>query len=318
MTQTPFMANKVQNLDEFIRRQVSARLDAIITRGSADIVAEMIYEVPATVILHMYGVPEDQMGFVKDFRGPWGVFIWGNPDEHQQLETARMMGNFGAWARGIVEQRLTNPGDDMISATIESLREKGLLDQSRAWLHSYTLNFVMAGHETTANTAAYGLVHLLQNRDQWQLLCDDPSLIPNAAEEVLRYSTGVPTWRQRAMVDLEFSGVRIPAGSVVYAALNSANRDEDIFGPDSEQMNVRRTNAKRHITFGTGVHTCMGNHLAKLEICIMLEELTKRLPHMRLKADQQFGFSPNTSQRGPEEVHIEWDPAHNPQLADRT
>jgi hypothetical protein len=317
--QTPFTLSRVKHLREFIRRQVTQRLDAIITDGAADMVDAMVYEVPATVILHMMGVPEEQMGDLKRFRGPWGIFIWGNPDESVQMQTAEMMAGFGQWARSIADDRLADPGDDMISETIANLREKDALDSdaARAWLNSYTLNVVMAGHETTANTAAEGLVALLRNRDQWQAIVEDPELIPNAAEEILRFATGVPTWRQRATVDLKFGGVTVPAGSVVYAALTSANRDEDVFGVDSEVFDVRRENARKHIAFGTGAHTCMGNHLAKLEICVMLEELTRRLPHLRYVSDQVLEYSPNTSQRGPEQLHVTWDPTVNPIEADR-
>jgi hypothetical protein len=315
--QPPFSSRRIAPLAGFVRRQITGRLDAIVGTGSVDMVDAMIYDVPATVILHMMGVPEEEMGNLKGFRGPWAIFIWGNPDEQVQLETARMMSGFGEWARGIARDRLDNPGDDLISEAIANLRAKGALESSRAWLNSYTLNIVMAGHETTANTAAYGLVHLLRNREQWQAIVDDPGLIPNAAEEVLRYSTGVPTWRQRATTDLEFSGVTVPAGSVVYAALNSANRDEAVFGADAERMDVRRESARKQIAFGTGAHTCMGNHLAKMEIRIMLEELTRRLPHLELVEGQEFEFSPNTSQRGPERVQVRWDPGRNPLEADR-
>jgi hypothetical protein len=315
--QTPFTPSRSRAMADFTRRQVAERLDAIVRDGAADIVDTMIYEVPATVILKMMGIPDEQMGMVKGFRGPWAIFIWGDPDEEVQLRTAEMMGGFGRWARDIAQDRINHPGEDMISETIANLRAKGALDSSRQWLDSYTLNIVMAGHETTTNTAAYGLVHLLQGREQYQALVDDPGLIPNAAEEILRFSTGVPTWRQRALVDLEFSGVTIPAGSVVYAALNSANRDEEVFGPDAERMDVRRASAGKQIAFGNGKHTCMGNHLAKLEICIMLEELTRRLPHLEIVPDQEFRFSPNTSQRGPEHVLVRWDPSRNPIEADR-
>lgn len=349
-TQPPFTVNRISHLREYVRGQVTTRLDAVIKNGATDIVDAMIYEVPATVILSMMGMSEDEMGDIKSFRGPWAIFIWGNPDEKIQLQTARMMSGFGRWARAIADDRLADPGDDIISEAIANLRDRGveIEGDERAFLNSYTLNIVMAGHETTANTAAEGLVALLRTRpavsagsarptppaspaavpqdgchppernpDQWQAIVEDPSLIPNAAEEILRFATGVPTWRQRAMVDMEFGGVHIPAGSVVYAALNSANRDEDVFGPDAETMNVRRPNAKKHIAFGTGPHTCMGNHLAKMEICVMLEELTRRLPHLRLAPDQRIEYSPNTSQRGPEQVHVVWDPAANPVPADR-
>ncbi|MHA6793488.1 cytochrome P450 [Pseudonocardia bannensis] len=302
----PFRVGRIRPLEQFIRRQVTERLDAIAGEGSADIVDALIYEVPATVILHMMGVPDEQMGMVKGFRGPWAIFIWGNPDEQVQLDTARMMAAFGQWARGIAARAVANPGDDMIGETVKLLREKGELENSRLWLDSWTLNAVMAGHETTTNTMAGGIVSLLENPEQWRAICEDPELIPNAVEEILRHATGVPTWRKRLLVDKEFSGVRVPAGSLVYTALNSANRDEDVFD-DGETFDVRRPNANRHLTFGGGVHTCMGNHLAKLEMRIMLEELTNRLPGLELVPGQTLHYSPNTTQRGPESVQVRWD-----------
>lgn len=312
VTQPPFSPARIKPLDEFIRRQVTERLDAITDAGETDIIDAMIYEVPATVILHMMGVPDDQMGMVKNFRGPWAIFIWGNPDDEVQIQTAHQMGAFGQWARSIVEARKEHPGADIISETIQNLRDKGELENQSLFLNSYTLNVVMAGHETTTNSMAGGLLSLLRNREQWDAVVADPSLIPNAVEEMLRYNNGVPTWRQRAVQDLEFGGVEVPAGSLIYAAINSANRDEEVFGADSEEFLVARETAKKHITFGFGAHTCMGNHLAKMEMRIMLEELVKRLPHMELVPDQEFVYSPNTSQRGPEHVLVRWDTAANP------
>lgn len=305
VTQPPFSPNRVKPLAEFIRRQVGERLDAVAGAGQVDIVEAMIYEVPATVILHMMGVPDEQLGMVKGFRGPWAIFIWGNPDEEVQLQTARMMGAFGQWARGIVADRTAHPGADIISETIANLREKGELENNRLFVDSYTLNVVMAGHETTTNTMSGGLVSLLLQPDQWAAIVADHTLIPNAVEEMLRHSTGVPTWRQRAVRDLEFSGVTVPAGSVVYAAITSANRDEEIFGADSDRFDIRRDSASKHIAFGIGAHTCMGNHLATLEMEIMLEELATRFPRLSLVPGQHLEYSPNTSQRGPERVLVD-------------
>jgi cytochrome P450 len=306
----PFRPEPVRQMADFVRRNVNARLDPIMDLGEADIVDAMIYEVPAATILHMMGVPDEQMGMIKDFRGPWGVFGWGYPTEEQQIEVARGMGEFGAWARQLSDERRANPGDDLVSGYIQHLLDNDADDPD--FIRSYTLNVVMAGHETTTNTTAGGIISLLTHRDQWELLCREPEWCANAADEILRHDTGVPTWRQRAVQDIEVSGVTIPAGAKIYCALVSANRDEEIFGEDAMTFDVTRKNAARHMAFGTGAHTCLGNHLAKLEIKIMLEELTRRLPHMELVPDQEYTFSPNTSQRGPEHVHVQWDPAQNP------
>jgi cytochrome P450 len=183
--------------------------------------------------------------------------LWGFPDEDVQIQTAHGMAQFGAWARGLAQQSLDDDsGADIISEAVRNLRALGVMDrpEERLWLNSYTLNVVMAGHETTVNTMAGGLVSLLREREQWQAVVDNPSLIPNAVDEMLRHDTGVPTWRQRVVADIELSGVTIPAGSLVYAAINSANRDEDVF-EDGDRFDIHRKNANRHITFGKGAHT---------------------------------------------------------------
>lgn len=314
-SQAPFMPARVPELEEFVRRQIATRLEPIMNLGHADIVDAFIYEVPAAVILHMMGVPDEQMGMIKNFRGPWGVFGWGYPTDEEQVAVAKGIAEFGVWARELSDDRRRNRREDMISHAITNLESTFTLDVS--WLRSYTLNIVMAGHETTTNTMSGGMIALLSRRDQWEALCADPGLCANAADEVLRHQTGVPTWRQRAVKDIVLSGVKIPAGSKIYVALNSANRDEEIFGEDSEQFDVRRENAKKHITFGTGAHVCIGKDVARMEIRVMLEELTRRLPHMTLVPNQKYTYSRNTSQRGPEHVLVRWDPSRNPLPQDR-
>lgn len=305
-TQPPFAVGRVKQLEDAVRREVTARIEQIKAAGRGDLVDSVIYEVPASVILHMMGLPEADRDVVKEFRGPWAVFVWGEPDDQVQLETARVMARFYKWSREIVQLRLDDPGDDLVSESISGLRSQGYSEpEVRALMDSYCLNVVMAGHETTVNTAAYGLFQLLGDKAQWKRLVSNSRLIPGAVEEILRCGTGVPMWRQRVTRDVEFSGTIVPDGSVVYAALNSANRDEEIFGDDSERFDISRANAKNHITFGAGPHTCAGSHLAKMEIRILLEELVRHLPGLRLE-DQELTFSPNTSQRGPERLLVRW------------
>ncbi len=314
-SQSPFSAARIKPLEGFVRRQVDQRLDAIVKKGAADIVDDLIYEVPAALILHMMGVPDEQMGMIKDFRGPWGVFGWGYPTDEEQITVAKGIAAFGKWARELSDDRRANRRDDIISEAITNLENTFTLDVN--WLRSWTLNVVMAGHETTTNTMAGGMISLLTHRDQWEALCADPSLCDNAADEILRHDTGVPTWRQRAVKEIELSGVKIPAGSKMYVALSSANRDEEIFGDDADRFDVRRKNANRHIAFGSGVHVCLGQVQAHMEIRVMLEELVRRLPHLQIVPDQTYTYSRNTTQRGPEHVKVTWDASRNPIAADR-
>lgn len=309
--QGPFRPKQIHALEEFVRRAVTSRLDQIVQRGHAEMVEALFYEVPAVTILHLMGVPESELGIVRVFGRHWAVFGWGLPTGHQQVETARGMGEYWSWARDYVHRLLDEPGDDIISHAIRELKAQDNFDVN--WVIRWALNAVMAGHETTTNASASALRSLLLRREQWERLCAEPNLIENAMAECLRFDTSVPTWRQRAVRDVEVGGVLIPAGAKVYVALCSAGHDETIFGGDAEELDVARPNAKRHLAFGSGRHTCLGNHLANLEMRVMFEELTRRLPHMRLRDDQHFSWSPNSSQRGPETVHVVWDVATNPQ-----
>ena len=147
----------------------------------------------------------------------------------------------------------------------------------------------------------------------WRELCEDPSLIPSAVEECIRYNGSVAAWRRIATRDATVGGVHIPAGSKLLIVMSSANHDERHFA-DADRVDIRRDNASDHLTFGYGSHQCMGKNLARLELQVFLEEFTKRLPHMRL-SEQRFDYVPNTSFRGPKHLWVEWDPAHNPERA---
>ena len=144
----------------------------------------------------------------------------------------------------------------------------------------------------------------------------DPSLIPNAVEECLRFETSVPTWRQMTAKATKIGDIELPEGARLYAALCSANHDEAEF-ENPEKLDVQRKNAKNHLAFGSGRHVYLGNHMARLEMRLILEELTRRLPHMQLIEGQPWTYSPKASQRGPEHVLVTWDPAQNPIPEDR-
>jgi ferredoxin-NADP reductase len=183
-----------------------------------------------------------------------------------------------------------------------------------SYLHSMMMAGIVAAHETTANASANAIKLLLQHPDAWRELCEDPGLLPNAVEECLRHNGSVAAWRRLATRDTEIAGVAIPAGAKLLIVSSSANHDERHFA-DADFFDIRRDNASDQLTFGYGAHQCMGKNLARMEMQIFLEELTRRLPHMRL-AEQQFTYVPNTSFRGPEHLWVEWNPADNPERRD--
>jgi ferredoxin-NADP reductase len=183
-----------------------------------------------------------------------------------------------------------------------------------SYLHSMMMAGIVAAHETTANATANAVKLLLQHPGAWHELCQDPSLIPNAVEECLRHNGSVAAWRRLVTKAARVGDVDIPAGAKLLIVMSSANHDERHF-TDADMVDIRRDNASDHLTFGYGAHQCMGKNLARMELQIFLEELTKRLPHMRL-AEQRFSYVPNTSFRGPEHLWVEWDPQANPERHD--
>lgn len=299
-----------------IREIVNQYIDGFIRRGSADFVSEFAYEVPALVAFLIMGVPDEDVARAKTFANRLALFTWGLPPDDEQIALAEGMGEYWKYAKEHYARRLKEPTDDYLSEFIKLWHEgdEELFDEN--YLVGSMMNFLFAGHETTTNATANGVRALLENREQWDRLVEDPSLIPNAVEEILRYESSVIAWRRIATKDSVISGVEIPAGSRLLIVTGSANHDEAEF-VDPEEFDVGRENAGKHFAFGWGRHMCLGAPLARLEMAIIFEELTRRLPHMRLVEGQRFDFSPNTSFRGPEHLLVEWDPAANPVDTDR-
>jgi hypothetical protein len=310
-----FGQRRVQELEPRIRQVVTEYLDRFVTRGHADLVDDLVWEIPALVIFMFMGVPDEEAPLVKNFAARRTVFTWGRPSEAEQNQLVDELGRYWNYCRSHVARLIDNPGDDFMSDVIRVYqRDPELIDET--YLYNTMLNFLFAGHETTTGASANGFRTLLEHRDAWEELCADPSLIGNAVEEILRFNSSVIAWRRRAITSTVVGGVEIPQGAKVLLATGSGNHDEKMF-PEPDTFDIHRAGANRHLAFGFGNHLCLGAPLARLEMRIILEELTRRLPHIRLTAGQSYEYSPNTSFRGPFHVLVEWDPHLNPTPADR-
>ncbi|HZZ51998.1 MAG TPA: cytochrome P450 [Pseudonocardia sp.] len=307
----------VRSYEPQVRELVTRKLDGIVRLGRADLVTDYVDEIPAWVIFQLMGVPDEDMEMVRGYAKGNGKFGFGVPTDEEQVRDASGIARYWAYAKQHVDARLDRPGDDIMSHYIQRLRE---VEGGRLFSveHCYTimLQLLFAGHETTTNSAGNAFRALLENRGQWDELCADPALVPSAVDECLRFATPVPHWRRTTTKNITIGGVTIPAGETVMIALASGNHDDNIF-PHAEQLDIRRANARKHLAFGRGRHRCLGEHLALLELVVILEELTQRLPHIQLVPDQEWVYSPNVSHRGVEHVLVTWDPAANPVPADR-
>ncbi len=312
----PFTAAALVEHEDMVRRMTREAVDAFIDQGEVDLVTEMLYQVPLNVAMRFLGIPEEDIGPLKEYSVAHTVNTWGRPRPEEQVRVAHAVGKFWQYAGHVLDkirQDPSGPGWMQYSVRQQAEHPEVVTD---SYLHSIMMAGIVAAHETTAHAAANAVKLLLEHRERWEELCAHPALIPNAVEECLRYSGSVAAWRRVATTDAEVGGVPIPARSKLLIVQATANRDPRHF-EDAERFDPRRESGNEHLTFGYGAHQCMGKNLARMELQIFLQELTTRLPHLEL-VDQNFQYVPNTSFRGPEHLLVRWDPARNPERRDPT
>ncbi len=307
----PFTVQALQHHEPMVRQLTREYVNRFINEGKADLVDQMLWEVPLTVALHFLGVPQEDMDMLRKYSIAHTVNTWGRPKPEEQVAVAHAVGNFWQLAGSILEKMRKNPQQSGWMQYGIRMQQQHPDVVPDSYLHSMMMAGIVAAHETTANASANAFKLLLSNRPVWQQICDDPGLIPNAVEECLRHNGSIAAWRRLATRDVEIGGIPIAAGSKLLIVSSSANHDERHF-TDADLLDIRRENASDHLTFGYGSHQCMGKNLARMEMQIFLQELTQRLPHMKL-SEQTFTYVPNTSFRGPEHVWVEWEPANNPE-----
>ena len=310
-----FLPGNLAAKEDMIRELTREKVDAFVDAGRVDLVEAMLWEIPLTVALHFLGVPKEDMDALKEFSVAHTVNTWGKPSPEQQIKVADAVGRFWQYAGRVLDKMRKEPdGEGWMHHAIRKNAE--LPDVvTNSYLHSMMMAIIVAGHETTTLASTNALKLLLSNHVVWDRICKDPGLIPNAVEECLRLEGSVVAWRRRATRDTEIAGVAIPAEAKLLIVSASANHDSRHF-ENGDFLDIYRDNAAEHLTFGYGSHQCMGKNFARLEMRIFIEELARRLPHMRLDEDQEFTYLPNLAFRGPERLIVEWDPALNPERGD--
>jgi len=305
LAQVAFTPRRVAVMEPFIRELTVRFVTERLSGGQADLVRDLAWELPALVIFRVLGLPDDEVTRVKASTASRIVFVWGRPTEAEQLHLAHGMAEFWQYAAALAAQRAREPRDDFTSDLLLA-RDGDAPALTLPEVTTIVYGLLLAGHETTTNLLSNAFRQLLTHRHTWEAICQDPTLIPNAIEEVLRLDTSVITWRRKTAQAVDIGGVSVPANANVLLLLGAANRDPAVFdNPDC--FDIYRANAKDHLSFGHGPHFCLGAPLGRLEARVVLEELSARLPQLRLVPEQTLRFQPNTSFRGPLSLLVEWD-----------
>ena len=279
-----FTPGRIKALLPRIGRLVDGLLDELARAPKPDLIGGLAFPLPFAVISEMLGMPDADRLQMRAWSHTLVKFLEPVvlPDELPALVEAG--DRMDAHLRDAIAWKRANPADDLLSALIaveeegDVLREDELLDQVR-------LLFV-AGHETTVNLIGNGMLALLRNPDQLDLLRREPGLAVNGVDELLRYDSPVQFSRRITTSDIEIGGRRIERGSIVFALLGAANRDPAHFGPDAHRLDLRRREAPHHVSFGGGIHHCLGAVLARTEGRVAIGSLVKRFPRLELATDQ--------------------------------
>lgn len=302
IVQTAFGPRRFKSIEPKVETIIEKALDSVVGKASFDFYRDIAYPVPALVLFTLMGIPDEDVPKVKEWAASRALLTWSNLSDDEQIPHAHRMVDYWSYCRALVSARKQTPGDDLPSDLLRAQSQGG--DISDEEIAGVMYSVLFAGHETTTNLMANGLRTLLQNRTAWEAVCKDSALIKNTTEEALRYSPSIVAWRRRAKKNAVIGDVNIPEGADILLVMGSGNRDDAVFD-DSETFDITRDNARKHISFGYGIHFCPGYQLAKMEFGIMLRQLTQRLPSMQLAADQHTDYQKNISFRVPQSMHVE-------------
>jgi hypothetical protein len=293
-----FLVKRIEALREPTMRIFGQLLEEMIEGGSpADFVEAVALPLPSLVICAMLGVPYADHDF---FQSRSKALMDGEATGEEKTAAHVELGDY---LERLVETKRREPGDDLVSRLGEHVNAGTFSVRDAADVGAFLL---FAGHETTANMISLGVLALLEHPDQLPRLYAGPAELANAVEELLRWVTIAHTGLARTTLeDITLGDVTISAGEAVIILLNSANRDEDIFD-DADVLDLARGNARRHVAFGYGIHQCLGQPLARMELQIVLPEVFGRLPDLRIEPGREVTFKDASAAYGADYMPVIW------------
>jgi hypothetical protein len=300
-----FTARRVEDMRPRIQQVVDQTLDRIEARGHMDLIEDYAFRLPVTIICDMLGIPEDHRETFYSSSRDGGRLLDPvplTPAEIAQGNAGNLMAQM--YFQQLFELRRKSPGDDLTTQLVQAEE-----DGSKLSNEELTANIILlfgAGHETTVNLIGNGLLALYRNPEQLALLKANPALITNAVEEFLRYDSSVQMSGRVALQDIDdLGGKKIPKGETVLCLLGSANRDPAVYPDRADRLDITRPNV-RPLSFGGGIHFCLGAQLARIEAEIAIATLLRRLPDLRLDDAENPEWRPTFVLRGLKRLPATW------------
>ncbi|MEY9967632.1 cytochrome P450 [Streptacidiphilus sp. MAP12-16] len=295
-----FTPRMVESLRPTVQRLADELVGGLVADGGGDLVARVAEPLPVAVIAEMLGIPAADQHLLR----PWSADITGmfelNPSEETARRAVRASIEFSDYLRGQIAERRAEPGDDLLSALIGVLDAGDRLSEQE--MISTCVLLLNAGHEATVNTTGNGWWSLFRNPDQLAALRAAPeALLPTAVEELMRYDTPLQMFERWVLEDVEIGGTLVPRGSEIALLFGSANRDPERFA-DPDRLDLARAD-NPHLSFGAGIHFCLGAPLARIELVESFGALLRRAPGLRLVEEPRW--KPGYVIRGLEQVLVE-------------
>jgi len=292
-----------------IHARVDALLDGVLARadpatgtGRCDIINDVAFRLPVTIVGLLLGLPDADHDRFREWAFDLSV-LWGPtnlPDVEERVRRCEAsVAALVSYFQHLIAQRRAAPGEDLISGMLAAAAHgTRLTDEELMW---NCVLMLLAGHETVTDLIGNGLLALIRFPEQWHKLRSDPALVPDAVEELLRYDPPFQFMQRTAREDLEIAGTRIAQGERLWLMLGAANRDPDVF-PEPDQLDVTRTHTHQ-IAFGQGIHFCPGAPLARIEGQIAFGALIRRFAEFGL-ATERLVWLPKLPNRGLKELPV--------------
>jgi cholest-4-en-3-one 26-monooxygenase len=299
-----FTRKRVKDLEGSISSLCDALIDAVCERGECDFVWHIAAPLPMAVIGDMLGVlPQDREMFLK-WSDDMVTFLSSTSAEEDFQVSIDAFAAYTEYMTGMIAARKEQPTDDLVSVLVHAEVDGSKLEDHE--IVTEVLLLLIGGDETTRHTLSGGTRQVLLHPDQHQRLINDLDLLPNAVEEMLRWTAPVKNMARTITADTEFHGTQLKQGEKMILLFESANFDEKVF-EEPEQFNIDRY-PNNHLAFGFGTHFCLGNQLARLEISLMQTRLLQRLPDMRLASDDALPLRPANFVSGLEKMPVKFTP----------